>query len=361
MNNINNDVEEIVTYKCKNCGSDLTFNPTSGKLACDSCQSEFFVSEFEKPTVEEFEKIEEKTTTTTYSESEVSEFNCNNCGAVLVTDSHTASTNCNFCGSPMVINARLSGSIAPAKVIPFKFNQKDAQEALKKWCRNGRVTPNDFLTESRLRNLEGLYVPFWLYDINTNAEGEARCTRVRSYVSGQYQITETRHYIAYRRVTADYKRIPADSSEKMDDKVMDMLEPFNYKDLENFNSAYLSGYCSEKYNYSDKELFPRIEKRTNEFIRNYMRSTIHGYSTVHLSAIRSHNQQRDAIYTLFPVYTINYKYKDKVYNFSMNGQTGKIVGKPPVCTTKVVKYALLSFFSIAIIGEAIYWIARLFL
>lgn len=359
--NINQDVEKIVTYKCKNCGSDLVFNAKTGKLQCGSCNSGFFVSEFEKVEVKDFEKIVEKTTTTNYDEGKVREFNCDNCGAVLVTDAHTASTNCNYCGSSMMINARLSGEVAPALVIPFKISQQEAQEGLKKWCRNGRVTPNDFLTETRLKNLEGLYVPFWLYDINATAEGEALCTRVRTYSTSSHYVTETRHYVAYRRVAADYMRIPADASEKLEDGLMDLLEPFNYGEMKPFNSAYLSGYCSEKYNYTDKELFPRIQNRTNQFITNYMRTTIRGYHTVSLPNVRANALQRDAAYTLLPVFVINYKYKDKIYTFAMNGQTGKISGKPPICKTKVAKYFIMILLGGIAVGELLYWIAGMFI
>lgn len=361
MNNNNPDVEEIITYKCKNCGSDLNFDATSGKLVCGSCKGNFFVSEYETFENIEFEKIQEKTTTSTFNEGEVKEYNCDNCGAVLITDAHTSSTNCNFCGSSMVISDRLKGNVAPASVIPFKISNEQAQEAFRKWCRNGRVTPNDFFTEKRVRDIEGLYVPFWLYDINSQAEAEALCTRVRHYSTSKHNVIETRHYVAYRRVTADYYKIPVDASIKMDDNTMDLLEPFNYKELTKFNAAYLSGFSSEKYNYTDKQLYDRVKNRSDKFIREYLRSTIYGYSSVNMLHVRSDVKQRNAMYTLLPVYVVNYKYKGKDYTFSMNGQTGKIVGKPPVCISKVIKYVLLSFFAVIGIAELIYWIVRLFI
>ncbi len=356
----NDGSEEIVSYKCKNCGSDLIFDPKTAKLLCSSCTSTFFVSEFETVDVESFEEIKSKTLVSRYNEEEIKEYNCNNCGAVLVSDGHTASTNCNYCGSPMLIAERLSGTIAPAQVIPFKFTQNDAQTAFKKWCRNGLLTPKDFVTEERIRNIEGIYVPFWLYDINSTAEGEALCTRVRHYSTSSHNVTETKHYIAFRRVTADYIKIPADASEKMDDKIMDLLEPFNYNDLAKFNLGYLSGFSAEKYNYTDKQLFPRIKQRSDEFIKDYMRSTIRGYTTVALTNIRSDVRQRSATYTMFPVYAVNYKYNNKDYYFAMNGQTGKIVGKPPVCISKAIILALVSFLVVALIGEAFYWLVSLF-
>ncbi len=363
MNNEVNkeDLEEVVTYKCKNCGSDLNFDATTAKLVCDSCKSDFYVGEFVTFENTAFEKIKEKTTTSSFKDNEVQEFNCNNCGAVLISDAHTASTSCNFCGSPMVISSRLSGEVAPASVLPFKITAEEAQKAFKKWCKNGLVTPNDFLTEKRIKNIEGLYVPFWLYDLNSQAEGEALCTRIRHYSTSKYNVTETRHYMAYRRVTADYQKIPVDASIKMDDNVMDLLEPFDYKDLQDFNAAYLSGFSAEKFNLDDKQLFDRVKNRSDEFIREYLRSTIYGYSTVNLVRMKSTVKQRDAVYTLLPVYTVNYKYKNKEYNFAMNGQTGKIVGKPPVCISKVIKFAAIAFFSVLVVSQLIYWIVGAFI
>ena len=32
---------EVITYKCPNCGGDLTFDPASGKYKCEYCLSSF--------------------------------------------------------------------------------------------------------------------------------------------------------------------------------------------------------------------------------------------------------------------------------------------------------------------------------
>ncbi len=353
--NQKNQTEEVVSYKCPGCGSDLIFDANAAKLVCSSCGSQHFVSEFEEFEEENAPEIKKKTTVTKFNEDEVKEYNCQNCGASLVTDAHTSSTNCNFCGSPMVIADRLTGDVAPAQVIPFKFNAEDAQKAFKKWCKNGLVTPKDFMSEERIRNIEGIYIPFWLYDLNGNAQGEALCTRVRHYNTSSHSVTETKNYIVYRNVVADYIKVPIDASIKMDDELMDLLEPFDFKELNKFNSAYLSGYSSEKYNYTDEELFPRVQTKTHEFINEFMRSTIKGYSSVVLRNTRANIQQKDAVYTMLPIYVVNYKYKDKEYTFAMNGQTGKVVGKPPICIPKVIKWCLLTFFIIQAIAQVIFW------
>ena len=41
-------------------------------------------------------------------------------------------------------------------------------------------------------------------------------------------------------------------------------------------------------------------------------------------------------YLLLPVWISSYKYKDKVYQFMVNGQTGKVSGKTPISIPKVI-------------------------
>ena len=45
----------------------------------------------------------------------------------------------------------------------------------------------------------------------------------------------------------DYSKIPVDGSTRFDDDIMNSIEPFNYKELEEYNHAYLSGFFAEKY------------------------------------------------------------------------------------------------------------------
>ncbi len=43
-------------------------------------------------------------------------------------------------------------------------------------------------------------------------------------------------------------------------------------------------------------------------------------------------------YVLLPVWMISYDYNQSDYTFAMNGQTGKVVGKPPISTGKVTAW-----------------------
>lgn len=361
----------MVNYECPNCGSSMTFNGDTGEIACSSCSFSCSVADYNSGEIYidnetdddtadsikemEFSNVDTKTSAGEFSSDDVKEYNCNNCGAILVTNNDTTATICNFCNSPMILSDRLSGHLAPSKVIPFSISKQRAEESFRKWCRGGFITPKGFLSAERIKSVQGIYVPFWLFDMCGQGEFQAKCTKTKTYTRGDNIITETRHYQVYRKVESNYYKIPADASIKMDDNLMDSLEPFNYEKLESFDFAYLSGFVAEKYNYTDKDLFDRVKSRISKFIEQYAKTTINGYDTQNITKSTVNARQIDAVYTLLPVYMVNYDYNGKTYTFAMNGQTGKIAGEVPVSIPKCVLWFLgtyaISFIILYIINS----------
>lgn len=329
----------VVQYKCPNCGADMEFDSNLGMLHCDSCGRNDPIEDVQDSKSSDRQDSTHSHANTshshTYDETQSVEYHCNNCGAVLITDKDTAATTCSFCGAGVVLSDRLRDNLAPAKIIPFTISKKQAQEAFKKWCKKGLLTPKGFMTADRVKSITGLYVPFWLYDLNGQGEADATCTRVNTYTKGDYIYTETSYYHVYRQVNLNYLKVPADASEKMNDELMDKLEPYNYSELKPFNMAYLAGYLAEKYNYDDKSLFKRVQERVSKYVDSYLRSTISGYATTTYNHTNIRVQETHADYVLLPVWMVCYDYKQAEHIFAMNGQTGKIVGKPPLSKGKI--------------------------
>ena len=368
----------VIQYKCPNCGADMEFDSISGTLHCDNCGRKdhidhvpisdiqegtdddspniniFDTDEIINETSFDYEDTYDESLHRTFKEGEAIQYHCNNCGAVIITDSTTTATICSFCGAAIVLGDRLTGALQPARIIPFKINKTQAQEAFIKWCKGGKLTPTGFMTADRIKNITGIYVPFWLYDVNGSGDVDATCTRVRTYTSGDYIYTETKYYHVYRKVHLNYLNIPVDASSKMNDLLMDLIEPYNYQDLIKFQMPYLAGYIAEKYNYSDKDMFTRAKTKATSYVDTYLRNTINSYSSVIYNRKNINIKQRKSYYTLLPVWMVCYDYKDSDHIFAMNGQTGKIVGKPPLCSKKIATWftlvSLISFIILKVIA-----------
>ena len=353
----------LVHYKCDNCGADMGFDSDSGTLHCSSCgaknnieemagdskskgkstyemedEDKRFAKESFEHDYEDSSDRDEPTDHSTFQGDEARQYQCNNCGANLITDAQTTATRCSFCGAGVVLGDRLSGSYAPAKVIPFSISKEQAQDAFRKWCKRGLLTPGDFMTADRIKNIQGLYVPFWLYDLNGRGEINATCTRVSTYTRGDWIYTKTKYYNVFRKVDLNYLNVPCDASKKMDDKTMDKLEPYRYDNLKSFSMPYLTGYIAEKYDYDDNELLPRVKNRVNSYVNSYITSTITGYTSVKYNRKEINVRQKQSYYTLLPVWMISYDYKKADHTFAMNGQTGKVVGRPPLSKGKILAW-----------------------
>ena len=325
----------ILITKCRSCGASMRFVPEKGKLACENCGTEQAVEERDEAARQAYEE-----------ESKV--FRCTSCGSELITELNTTATFCSYCGQPTIIPERLSGTYAPTQVLPFKISQKQAEEAFFKWCRRGLVTPKAFVNAAKVRKISGIYVPFFLYDCDLSGDFQAEGTKIHMYRVGDTEYTETSFYAVHRNMDALYRRVPADASTKMDDQQMDKLEPFDGNELKPFMMPYLSGFFAEKYDVDGMQLMPRVRNRIDRYFEEYARSTMSGYASLRMNQRAINYDQVQSDYVLLPVWMLYYKHKDKEYLFTMNGQTGKVVGKPPISVPKVLLW--LFGVSVAVFG-----------
>ena len=319
----------------------MEFDASTGMLSCASCGREEPIENIHEDMKignDNIQHNEQQQWGNVHSnqdnESASKEYICKNCGAVIFTDADTTATSCSFCGAPVVLSDRLSGSYLPAKVIPFTITKEQATEAFKKWCSKGLLFPDDFKFANRIKSITGMYIPFFLYDLDGHGELNATCTKVKSYSKGDYIYTETSYYNVYREAFVKYNKVPADASEKMNDSLMDKLEPYDYSNLKDFQMPYLAGYLAENYNYNEKDLYPRIQQRVEPYVDSFMKSSIKGYASTRVNYESIQLNPTDTYYTLLPIWMVCYDYQQSEHTFAMNGQTGKIVGTPPISTKK---------------------------
>ncbi len=311
----------IIAYKCPNCGGPLAFNADTQNWKCEFCLSDF--------NEEAMMSFADKTKDTEF-EDKARAYSCTSCGAEIVTDDTTAATFCYYCHSPAILPSQLSGDYKPAKVIPFKFKKEAATEAFIKWCKKKPLLSKKFTAHSQLELLSGIYIPFWLFDCDIKGQLAADARNVRVWTMGNKQYTETKYYDVIRSATAKFNGIPADGSKKADDKLMETLEPYDYRQMKDFSMSYLSGYLAQKYDVSQKEVYGRIVERIQKYSSSLLKDTIQGYSSVNVKSCNIELKHCEAAYVLLPVWMFTYQYNDKMYIFAMNGQTGKIAGTLPI-------------------------------
>ena len=383
---------ETVNYQCPACGGVLHYAGETETLLCDYCDSQFTVEQVEALYAAKQEKADEKVgDSSTHSPSadsvvaagaaqaaEAAENNldpiqayldranwddadsnllasstCSSCGAQLMHDKTTAVTQCPYCGNNTVIPGTLAGTLKPDYVIPFKVTKEKAIAALQEHYKNKKFLPTLFAEENHMQEIQGVYVPFWLYSAQAHAQGSFKAKNIRSWTDGEYQITETDIYHAERTGHMNFVNVPVDGSQKMPDAHMDSIEPFDYSKLKPFSVSYLPGYLADRFDIDATTCQTRALGRMETTAAAELQSTVTGYAEVTPEGTSVNATMNEVSYALLPVWMLHTKWHDQDFLFAMNGQTGKFIGDLPIDKKKVVSWFLRIFIPSAAVISAI--------
>jgi len=337
-------------YKCPCCGGAIAFDSKLQKMKCPYCDTEFemetlvsYDNELKKEPEEDMSWESAGGAEWKNGETDgLRTYVCQSCGGEIVGDENTAATSCPYCDNPIVMMGQFSGNLKPDYVIPFKVDKKAAKEALKKHYSGKKLLPKVFKDENHIDEIKGIYVPFWLFDADADADIRYKATRVRTWNDNNYNYRETKFYSVTRGGKLKFERVPVDGSSKMDDALMETLEPFDFGEAVDFQTAYLAGYLADKYDVDSDQSKERANQRIKKSTEDAFANTVQGYTTVTTESTSIRLQNGKAQYALYPVWLLNTTWKGEKYTFAMNGQSGKFVGDLPMDKGMYKKY-LFSF------------------
>ena len=374
---------KIDTYQCLACTGPLHFGASSGRLECEYCGSAYDVAEVEAFYAKEREQAKlfcpacgvelsgdltgreaacpkcgvefEPESLRAYGDAMAEEradsmtwdtqaggqwqpgeteglrvYSCNTCGGEIVADETTGATACPYCGNPVVLAGFFEGNLKPDLVIPFQVDKKKAVDILQNHYKGKRLLPKVFKDQNHIQEVKGLYVPVWLFDAEAEANLRCRATRIRSWSDSQYHYTETRHYAVVRGGGIGFQNVPVDGSTKMDDALMESIEPFDISGAVPFKAAYLPGFLADKYDVDADSSIQRANQRIRQSTEDAFRDTIVGYSTITSLDTSIALQNGRAKYALYPVWLLNTRWNGEKFTFAINGQTGRVAGDLPM-------------------------------
>ena len=353
---------QVTNYQCPACTGPLHYSAKSGKLACDYCGSSFDVAEIEAlyarkeaeaaaakqaadakaeaAQAAKDEAAEAAAASGGWDTSDLSRdwgaeadglrvYSCPSCGAELLCDQSTAATACPYCGNPAIVPGQFSGALRPDYILPFRLSKDDAVQALRAHYKGKPFLPRSFTSANHIEQIQGVYVPFWLFDGGAEGAASYRASNTNVFETGDYEITETRHYHVVRAGSLAFEKIPVDASSKMPDDHMDSIEPFDYAQLRPFSTAYLPGYLADKYDVTIDDSRDRADTRCRETLAQALRDTVTGYGACVTEREDIALRRSKVHYALLPVWMLSTKWHGQDFLFAMNGQTGKLVGDLP--------------------------------
>lgn len=329
-------MSSISEYNCPNCNAGLEFSPESQKWECHYCCSEFNKDEFDVA-------YTEKKGPNQQPMENLNSYSCTNCGAELIADDTTAATFCIYCNSHSIIKNSFSGKFEPKSIIPFKFGKEEAKKIYSKWVNQRKFAPKGFKEKEEVEKITGIYVPFWLFDNTAKGQLNGEGIKISTWSDKEYKYTQTKYYSILRGCTAEYNGVPVDGLKKLDDSLILGIEPYDYNELTDFSMKYMSGFMAEKYDVEIDEAASIAHKRVKEYLSANLDKTVTGYNKFTQNSKVISVPKMEYSYAMLPIYLLITQYENKKYEFLINGQTGKIIGNPPIDRIKQIKYGLIVF------------------
>ena len=341
-------METLLEYKCPACGGALNFDSSVQKMKCPYCDTEFEVA-----VLQELDEVLQQEQPSTYiwdtepqskwsaDETEnLCRFVCQSCGGEIIGDENTAATNCPYCDNPVVMAGQFRGDLRPDLVIPFQLNKEQAKAALASHLNKKPLLPKLFRSQNRMESIQGIYVPFWLFDTDVQANIRYHATRIHHWSDSNYNYTRTSHYSLLRSGSVGFNNVPVDGSSKMADALMESIEPYDLTKGVDFQTAYLAGYLADKFDVSADACKNRANDRIRASTESVFAATTAGYASVIPEHTNIQLKDGRVRYALLPVWILTTRYADKCYTFAMKGQTGKMVGDLPIDWKRFVAYLL---------------------
>ena len=333
---------------CPACKSELNIDPDEKEAACPGCGAEFEVEALLSYAAQQAEKKQDSMNWDTqaggaWQQGETDGlrvYSCKTCGGEIVADVTTGATQCPYCGNPVVLAGHFAGALKPDLVIPFKVDKKAAMAALQDHYKGKRLLPKVFKDQNHIEEVKGLYVPVWLFDADADALVEYEATKTRTWSDSDYDYTETSHYAVIRGGGIGFENVPVDGSTKMDDALMESIEPYDIAGAVPFQAAYLPGFLADKYDVDAEASIERANQRIKQSTEDAFRSTVTGYTSVTTVDSNVSLENSRARYALYPVWILNTQWNGRKFTFAINGQTGKIAGDLPLDKGLFWKYLL---------------------
>ncbi|PYG85014.1 replication restart DNA helicase PriA [Ruminiclostridium sufflavum DSM 19573] len=347
FNSENAPAAEATSYKCPSCGGVLVFEPQKQSLQCEYCKNVIHLDDNNPdPTAYGFDNDSELEPQVWGEERH--SVKCKSCGASTVFDAYIVADKCPFCGNSNIQEEVITTGIMPESVIPFKITEETAIARYKKWLKGKWLAPTKLKkgVNSQYIQLTGMYVPCWSFDAGTSSFYTAMAgeyyyvtvyrTETRNGKTEQvpHQERRTRWYPVSGQYLEDFRDYVVDSSIHIDDDMMASIQPYNMEELTPYKSEYLSGFKAERYSVDLKTGWETAKERLSHLIENGIRAQISADEVRDIRFKTSYYSKRYK-HILLPLWFSSFKYKDKIYGYMINGQTGKVDGKSPLSPWKV--------------------------
>ncbi len=351
-------LREVDKYdaQCPSCAAPIQFNPATGNLSCAYCGYEEHIPEPEKDEDRIAQEISLESATNRKNfdwGTEKKVVICDACAAESVYDALELANVCPYCGSNHVMESSAENSLAPNGICPFEVTSTQADDYFKRWIKGRWFMPNNAKKTAKADAFKGVYLPFWTFDSKT-------ASRYQAQYGINYTTTDkdgkTEVHTRYYPTSGFYQEFIDDelvcATNRHNTSMLQAVAPFDTNNSRAYSKEYLSGYIAERYSIGLEEGWKEAQASMHNHLSSQIEwqiRTQHNADSVrglHFSTVHSDVTFK---YVMLPVWLSSFRYNDKVFQFMVNGQTGKVAGQTPISIIKVTLAIIATILIVAIL------------
>ncbi|MCQ2518212.1 MAG: hypothetical protein MJ119_05560 [Lachnospiraceae bacterium] len=332
---------EETDRKCPKCGGVMDFDPTTGKMLCPFCDySEEIAVNNNAPlsAVEMDLESADKTANCNWG-AEKKTIICKSCGAETIYDALEVANECPYCGSNQVMPANDENTMAPGGVVPFAITDEQASANFKNWIGKKFFCPKLAKESARPDSFKGIYLPYWTFDAQTDSKYEAQYGVERQVKTKDHVQTVIDWYPSKGSFSKFFDDELVIGTNQHDTQMLKCIEPFNTADNKAYKPEYVAGFAAERYSIGVKDAWQTAKKSISNKILGGISEKVRKKENSNMVRVKDVQTEFSALtykYLLLPIWCSSFRYNNKVYQFVVNGQTGKVYGRTPVSTIKVI-------------------------
>lgn len=255
-------------------------------------------------------------------------FRCQGCGASMSYDAKAGTLRCPFCGSEKLEAQHDAQILAPAGVVPFAIDQPRAIRIMRGFLGRGFWRPNDLSEAAAIVSMTPVYVPYWVFRAKTHTYWTADTNQTPAGARGNWFPLAGEHRGVYEGVLVG-------ASGALTPRETTLLCPYDLSAAQKPEQIDLDNVTVEQFTVMRKYARPLArtgleQLETQACTQNYVPGTCRN---MHVN-VRIENLTSEPL--LLPVFIMAYRYREKVFRFLVNGQSGQATGEAPTSVAKIV-------------------------
>lgn len=241
-------------------------------------------------------------------------------------DASAQALRCPFCGSEQLEKQPDAKEIAPDGVVPFVVTREEAIAKMRDWLGKGFWRPGDLATEAAVVKMTPVYVPYWVFQADTDTYWTADTNQTPPGARADWYPVSGQHQ-------GQYAGLLVGASGALTGAETGALCPFDLSGAVPPEKVDLQNIIFERFNVPRKYARPLASQGLEALESQACEEFVPGKCRNLNVNVRITNLASRPM--LLPVWIMAYRYRENLFRFLANGQTGRSTGQAPLSYQRI--------------------------